>query len=288
MSRALEVLLVDAFTARPFAGNPAGVVPDAGGLDAAAMRAIAIELGRPATSFVSGRSLRWFTPTGAELTFCGHGTIAAVQALRQTGRLAAPALTFDTLAGRLDVSAEPPWVWIEATLRACEPYGEPLAPVLAALGLAAGDVGAWAPPAVTTERDLVIPARGLAALKALAPDLERLGALARERGLRGIAVTSRETVEPESLTQTRFFAPHLGLPEDAASGSFHVALAVWLHAAGLLPAGEGRVTFRAEQGDFVGRPSRLTLEVHLAGGRPARVRVGGQAVTVMTGMLTLP
>jgi predicted PhzF superfamily epimerase YddE/YHI9 len=67
-----------------------------------------------------------------------------------------------------------------------------------------------------------------------------------------------------------------------------VALAVWLHAAGLLPAGEGRVTFRAEQGDFVGRPSRLALEVHLAGGRPARVRVGGQAVTVMTGMLTLP
>jgi PhzF family phenazine biosynthesis protein len=288
VSRAVEVFLVDAFTDRPFAGNPAGVVPDARGLDADTMRAIGVELARPATAFVSDGGLQWFTPSGAELTFCGHGTIAAVQALAQTGRLAGPSIAFETRAGRLQVTVEPPRVWIEAALRAWREYGEPLGPVLGALGLAPAALASWAPPALTTEADLVLPVRGLHELKALAPDPERLGALGRERGLRGIAVTSRETVEPEALIHTRFFAPHLGIPEDAASGSLHVALAVWLHAAGLLPAGGERVAFRAEQGDFLGRPSRLAVEVYLAGGRPARVRVGGQAVTVMTGTLTLP
>jgi predicted PhzF superfamily epimerase YddE/YHI9 len=45
------------------------------------------------------------------------------------------------------------------------------------------------------------------------------------------------------------------------------------------------VRLRAEQGDFLGRPGRLAVELHLTGGRPARVRVGGEAVTVLTGRL---
>jgi predicted PhzF superfamily epimerase YddE/YHI9 len=48
------------------------------------------------------------------------------------------------------------------------------------------------------------------------------------------------------------------------------------------------VRVRAEQGDFMGRPGRLTIELHLAGGRPARVRVGGEAVTVLAGSPRFP
>jgi predicted PhzF superfamily epimerase YddE/YHI9 len=55
-----------------------------------------------------------------------------------------------------------------------------------------------------------------------------------------------------------------------------------------LRAADGVPRFRAEQGDFVGRPGRLAVEVHVAGGRARRVRVGGQAVIVLTGMLALP
>jgi PhzF family phenazine biosynthesis protein len=288
MTRTLEVLLVDAFTDRPLAGNPAGVVPDAAGLDEAAMRAIAAELGRAATAFVSGASLRWLTASGSELGFCGHGTVAAVHALRETGRLAGGRVAFDTRVGRLWVAAEPPLVWLEPTLRACTPATEPLGPILDALGAGPDAVGSWARPVRTTETDLLIPVTGLAVLKGLAPDMERLARVGRESGLRGVSLTAREAIDPGAAIHSRYFAPQSGFPEDSTTGSLHASLGVWLSEAGVLPAAGDRVTFRAEQGDFVGRPGRVAVEVHLAGGRPARVRVGGQAVTVLTGTLRLP
>lgn len=70
-----------------------------------------------------------------------------------------------------------------------------------------------------------------------------------------------------------------------ASGSVHAALGVRLGESGLLRAAGDVTAFRAEQGDFLGRPGRLAVEVHLAGGAARRVRVGGQAVTVLTGRL---
>jgi predicted PhzF superfamily epimerase YddE/YHI9 len=89
--RAVEVVFVDAFTAMPFTGNPAAVVPDATGLDEAAMRAVAAEMARPATAFLQPaaaggeRGLRWFSPAGVELTLCGHGTVAAAHVLATRG-----------------------------------------------------------------------------------------------------------------------------------------------------------------------------------------------------------
>jgi trans-2,3-dihydro-3-hydroxyanthranilate isomerase len=124
--------------------------------------------------------------------------------------------------------------------------------------------------------------------KSVTPDFRRLGQLGTAGDIRGFALVAREAIEPASLTHTRFFAPHVGIPEDTASGSVHAALGVWLGESGLLRA-EGEVTaFQGEQGDFLGRPSRLAVEVHLAGGMARRVRVGGQAVTVSSGTLRLP
>jgi predicted PhzF superfamily epimerase YddE/YHI9 len=112
-------------------------------------------------------------------------------------------------------------------------------------------------------------------------------AIAREMARPATAFTARATREPDSLTHTRNFIPHLGIP-DPATGSSHVAIGVWLWETGILPADGGVARFRAEQGDFHGRPGRLTVEVHGASGRATRVRVGGQAVIVLTGALTLP
>ncbi|MBI4591742.1 MAG: PhzF family phenazine biosynthesis protein [Candidatus Rokubacteria bacterium] len=58
--------------------------------------------------------------------------------------------------------------------------------------------------------------------------------------------------------------------------------------AGLLTATGNVARFQAEQGDFLGRPGRLTLELHVVNGQPARVRVGGQAVTVLAGTIRIP
>ena len=274
------------------------MVPDATGLDDAAMRAIAREMARPATAFVrpaaagGDRGLRWFSPAGDELTLCGHGTVAAAHVLAARGEAPDGRLAFQSPRHRLAISLEGSGAsriaWFEPDCPRWAPERGDLAPFLEALGLPAGAVAGWAPPARTSEQDLLIPVAGLEALRALAPDLAALGRLARDRAVRAVVLTARETLEPGALTHSRNFIPHLGIPEDPATGSSHAAIGVWLWETGILPPDGGMARFRAEQGDFHGRPGRLTVEVHGVSGRATRVRVGGQAVIVLTGALSLP
>jgi PhzF family phenazine biosynthesis protein len=296
--RAIEVVLVDAFTSTPFAGNPAAVVLDATDLDEAAMRAVAAEMARPATAFLQPpapggeRGLRWFSPAGVELTLCGHGTVAAAHVLAERGESRGEQLVFLTPRHRLMVTFEGTGAtrtaWFEPDYPRWLPEREDLSPFLEALGLRAAAVARWAPPARTSEQDLLIPIAGLDILRALAPDLAALGRLARDRGVRGVVLTARETREPGALTHSRNFIPHYGIPEDFATGSSHAAIGAWLWETVGLDATNGVARFRAEQGDFAGRPGRLAIEVHAAGGRARRVRVGGQAAIVLTGTLSLP
>ena len=295
---AVEVVFVDAFTSTPFTGNPAAVVPDATGLDEATMRAVAAELGRPATAFLrpgakgGDRALRWYSPAGIELTLCGHGTVAAAHVLAARGEASRGQLVFEAPRHRLAITLEgsgaSATAWFEPDCPRWAPESGDLSPFLAVLGLPAGAVAGWAPPARTSEQDLLIPVATLDALRALAPDLGRLGRLAKDRGVRGIVLTARETREPGALTHSRNFIPHFGIPEDFATGSSHAAIGVWLWETGGLVAADGVARFRGEQGDFQGRPGRIAVEVHGAPGRATRVRVGGQGVIVMTGQLSLP
>ena len=297
-ARTIQVVLVDAFTSTPFTGNPAAVVPDAAGLDDAAMRAVAAELARPATAFLQEpgaggeRGLRWFSPAGVELTLCGHGTVAAAHVLAVRGEAPRGQLVFVAPRHRLTVTLEGSdssrTAWFEPDCPRWLPEREDLAPYLHALGLPVAAVAKWAPPARTSEQDLLIPVAGLDGLRTLTPDLTALGRLARDRGVRGIVLTTKETREPGALTHSRNFIPHYGIPEDFASGSSHAAIGVWLWETDGLVATDGVARFRAEQGDFAGRPGRLTVEVHGTGGRPTRVRVGGQAVIMLTGTFSLP
>jgi len=295
MPRSVPVVQVDAFTARPFSGNPAGVVLDADELSTLDMQRIAAEMNVSETAFLSraagpgsGPRLRWFTPTGHEVAFCGHATVATVHALRESGGLRENRITFETVGGPLAVQVElgaRVMIWLEPALPRCSGFTGELGDVLAALGIAT--LGVWAPPALTSEGDLLVPMPALAPLRRLAPDLGALSRTAAAGKLRGICAVALEGVDPSSKTHSRFFAPHLGVAEDPVTGSVHAALPVWLRQAGHL-AGDGEVIrFIAEQGDGLGRPGRLTVELCVERGRPARVRVGGEAVTTLTGRLRL-
>ena len=161
-------------------------------------------------------------------------------------------------------------------------------PIPDALGLARADLGGWARPATTPDGDLLVPVRDLGTPRALDPDMRRLAGLRTAQQARGVCVVSRETVEPCSRSHCRFFAPHDGLSEDIVTGSVHSALAVWLLDAGLFETADGRLALTAEQGDGLGRLGRLQVELTIAGGHASRVRVGGQAVTVLSGRLLRP
>ena len=298
MSRLLPIARVDVFTDRPFAGNPAAAVLDADGLTEPEMQAIAREMRVAGTAFVSAPAradahfgLRKFTPT-REVAYSGHTTIGAVRALEDAGRLPGARVLFETAQGLLPVGVERgaagPVIWLEPPLPACAPFDGPLADILDALGLPEARLGEWARPAVTPDTDLLLPVRDLQTLHRLAPDLGRLGALGAAGRLRAFCVVSPETVEPASAIHSRFFAPQYGIPEDVVTGSVHSSVAVWLFEAGRLGLRGEVAAFTAEQGDVLGRPGRLAVELRAREGRPVGVRVGGRAVIVLSGRLRLP
>lgn len=298
MTAPLPIIQADIFTDRPFAGNPAGAVLDADGLDEAALQRIAAEMRVPGTAFVSATRqadtdwrLRMFTPK-REVGYSGHTALCGTHALLEAGRLPGGQVTFDTPSGLLRVELQREdrgtLMWLEPPLPACKLFDGDAVEILEVLGLARAGLGNWARPAVTPDGDLLLPVRDLATLRALQPDMNRLGALRTARHARGVCCVSRETVEAGSGSHSRFFAPHYGIPEDIVTGSVHSSLAVWLFEAGAVSRDDGRASFTAEQGDGLGRPGRLQVELTVAGGRATRVRVGGRAVTVLSGSLRHP
>jgi PhzF family phenazine biosynthesis protein len=266
--KSIPLLRVNAFTTRPAGGNPAAVVLDSSGLSDGQMRTIAREMNLSETCFLTGSNLRWFTPRN-EVTFCGHGTIATAHALGQDE------VTFHTLGGLLRVRREQGVYYLTPEARVIQPFAEPLEDFLALLELTSADLADWAPPAVTPEKALMLFCRGLDALRR-ARTSTALGDLGRRHGILGFSLTTRETVDPGSAIHSRYFAPAKGVPEDPVTGSVHASLAVYLHQLGVVPA-----TFVAEQGDLMGRPGRLYLDAN-------GPRVGGRAVTVLTGTLRVP
>jgi len=292
----IPIVQVDAFTERAFGGNPAAVVLDAQGLSGAQMQAIATEMRVAGTAYLTPATgadaqwrLRWFTPT-REIAYSGHTTLAAVHALIEAGRLRKDQVVFETQSGplgaRVVADKARRLIWLEPKVPALHTFTGQLSPVQEALGLpAAAD---WAHPVTSPDHDLLIPVAGLEVLRALRPNMAALADVATHAGVRGVCLVSRETVEKGSATHCRFFAPHFGVPEDIVTGSVHSSIGVWLLDAGLLHADGALAAFTAEQGDGLGRPGRLRVELQVGDGAVTRVRVGGSAVTVLSGSIARP
>jgi PhzF family phenazine biosynthesis protein len=266
----VPVFLVDAFADAPFTGNPAAICLLDGPADATWMLAVAAELRQPATAFVhtlgaeqSDRfGLRWFVP-GSELVLCGHGTLATAHVLWATGRLAPDvAASFETVSGTL--MAHPDGDLITLGLPA-----EPVKPVPAPPHLLEA-LGAPARAVMRGRLDFLVELESDQAVRALRPDFARL----RMVETRGVIVTARSSAHHLDVV-SRFFAPGVGLDEDAVTGSAHCSLGPYW--------GErlGCTTLTAYQASARGG----TVQVRLDG---SRVRLGGRAVTVMEGSLLAP
>lgn len=269
MARELEIHQVDAFTTERFAGNPAGVVLGADGLDESTMLAIARELNNADTAFVSRADaedhdlrVRFFTPR-TEAGFVGHATLAAHAVLtrrdgpavrRQKGRtgiVTIASLAPDSFEIRL------PRAPLGRLLEDAE-----LAEVCSALGLATPQLDPACPARIvgTGSTRLLIGLEEGASLAALSPDLSRLGLLSARVGAPGYFVFSRRPAVPDCTLESRMFCPALGIPEDPVSGNAHGMLAVYLDALRLLPQGR----LRGAQGHHLGRPGKVDVEL-LAG-----------------------
>lgn len=268
----LPIVLVDAFTDRPFAGNPAAICVVEGPSAEVWMQAVAAELGHSAMAFlerlddegdVPTWKLRWFTPTH-EMELCGHATLAAAHHLTTDLAVDAPLLRFVTLSGVLTARLGGDG-WIELDFPADEPVAaEPPPALIAALG---------SPEVVSAARgrgNWILETIAADVVRDLSPDLWALAALRDAEVPAGVIVTS----VGEGLYDivSRYFAPALGIDEDAVTGSAHATLGpFWAQRL-------GRTELLARQLSARGGVLRVTV----AGDR---VLLGGQAVTVLRGEL---
>ncbi|MFJ8622616.1 PhzF family phenazine biosynthesis protein [Kitasatospora sp. NPDC093550] len=277
-----EVLRYAAFTTRPEGGNPAGVVLDAGGLTDRRMLAIAAELGYSETAFLAAGQgegayrVRYFSPL-AEVSFCGHATVASAVALAE--RTGPGRYVFATAAGDVPVEvALGADGQLRATLTSVEPKVEevPAADVeeaLALLGWSAADLDPALPPrfGYAGARHLVLAAGTRARLARLDYDFDGLAAFMRARDLTTLQLVWREAPE---VFHVRDPFPVGGVVEDPATGAAAAAFGAYLRELGAVTA---PTVLTLHQGEDLGRPGVLTVGLRA---EDARVRVSGAAVAI--------
>lgn len=289
--RRIRARLVDAFTTEPFAGNAAGVVPDADGLTDAQMQAIADELGASETAFFresddADRRIRYFTPT-TEVDLCGHATIASHAHLLEDGVVEPGTHSLDTNVGVLDVEiGEDGTVWMTQDapeIREVELDYERLGDALGIDHAALEDVGADLPLAVASTGlpFLVVPVNFLEHVSAMDPDFAAIEAITEEVEATGIYAFTFDALESDSTLHGRMFAPAAGVPEDPVTGTASGATGAYLREVEAFD-GEFPEEMRFEQGHFVDRPGYVRVRIG------EEVRVGGQAVTAFDGELRVP
>jgi trans-2,3-dihydro-3-hydroxyanthranilate isomerase len=290
---------LDVFTGRRLAGNPLAVVLDAGDLDERRMQAIAGEFNLSETVFVAppeqaGKRarLRIFTPE-RELPFAGHPTVGtAVLLALLEGENQARAVDFDL---EEKIGVVPCTVRVlgnghgQATFtmpRLPERTGDlPDRAILArGLGLEPDDIGfgAYAPGIYSAGVPFgCVPLRSRAAVTRARPVGEAFAAAFQAVG--DAYVYCAEPLNAEHAFHTRMFAPGMGITEDPATGSAAAAFAgaIMDFAA---PA-DGDHLFVIEQGDAMGRPSRINLSLRIGGGALLTATIGGEAVIFSEGHL---
>jgi len=291
---------VDAFTAERFAGNPAGVVPNADGLIDHQMQAIARELNNSETAFICKPQhadhhvrVRFFTPT-TEVPSCGHATVAAHYVRAVENALPTCTVVQKIGAGILPVEIIRRDTNYQIVMTQAEPaFQEPLSGnqrdrIVRALGLGVGDLDDNCPAQIvsTGHSKVLIGIRSLDKLHSLKPDLSSLTKISRRIGCNGYYVFVL-TPNDEYLVHGRMFAPAIGIAEDPVTGNANGPLGAYLVHHRLASPANGKLTFRARQGEAMGRPGIVEVSVDVEDGSPRIVRVAGGAVIVYQSTLEL-
>jgi PhzF family phenazine biosynthesis protein len=257
-----DLFQVDAFTAAPFAGNPAAVCLCPEPREAAWMQRVAAEMNLSETAFLvprpDGFDLRWFTPA-LEVDLCGHATLASAHALWESAWLA-PTETarFHTQSGLLTASRVGDWIELDFPATPVEAAPDPF-DLAAALGVKPVFIG-------RSRYDVFVEVATAEEVLAARPDFVALRALRA----RGVILTAAG--KPPYDFISRFFAPGAGVDEDPTTGSAHCALGPFWGA-------------RLGKGEMLAHQSSArggVVQVVLAGDR---VLLRGQAVTVLRGLL---
>ncbi|NTW03205.1 MAG: PhzF family phenazine biosynthesis protein [Oscillochloris sp.] len=290
-------VLVDAFTDCPLGGNPCAVIFDADPLDAPTMQAIAREMNLSEMAFVRRSAVadvgaRYFTPA-EEIPLAGHPTIATIFALVDAGRLVLSGeethISLELPAGVIDVAiyAKPGQAYQIVMSQLAPRFLSVYDPqdVLPVFGLHAEDAlpGAPVQTVSTGTPQLMIPLRNLEALQRIRVDHVAFAALRARSDFFSPHLFCLSGVTERGRTFARHFGLPPDTPEDPFTGSATGGMAAYLWHYGLIDT----PAWIAEQGHWMGRPGQATVEVVGSPDAIATVRVGGGAVVVIRGELSL-
>lgn len=283
----IEVQIVNAFIDGTTGGNLAGVVTDANALTTAQKLKVAQQIGLSDTAFVSRSDsatikLEFFTPT-RQIAHCGHATIATFSLLRQLGVVGEGRLSKETIDGYRDILIDGDMAFMEqlaptyTRIAASSDLG---GRVVDSLGLTQSRLLDGIDPFVvnTGNSFLIVPLPDEHSVSELRPDLGLVESLSDELDLAGYYAFSTTTKVQGRHAGARMFAPRLGIPEEAGTGTAAGPLACFLH--DHLGVEDREVLI--EQGWLMQPPSPCVIRVvlELANGKISRLMAGGTARAV--------
>ena len=259
----ISIFQVDAFTDRAFSGNPAAVCLLTDAQPDRWMEKVAAEMNLSETAFLlprgEGYSLRWFTPA-VEVDLCGHATLASAHVLWEQGYVEPESqISFATKSGLLTAVKRDGIIELDFPALAQQPVSPP-AGLADALGVDAIYIG-------QNRFDYLVQVDSEQQVRAAEPNYVEL----RNIAVRGVMLTARSE-SPEYDFVSRFFAPGSGIDEDPVTGSAHCCLGpFWAE--------------RLRKEDLVAYQASKRGGVIRVSVRGDRVKLGGQAVTVLEGEL---
>jgi len=300
----VRFITTDVFTSVRFGGNQLAVIPDARGIAEDLLLPIAREFNYSETTFVyppehpgHTRRVRIFTP-GGEVPFAGHPTVGTAVVLAATGEIpAGPGDTHIVLEEKVgpvpvvirDVHAGGGWAQLSAAKMPEIGPPVPSRSMLAKmLGLATDDLSATSerPQAVSCGLPfLIVPLTSVRAVSRARVHVDRWEETLANAWAPMIWVYAADPEGGDRHYRARMFAPGISVPEDPATGSAGAAFAGYLAARSRVRG--GTLAWTVDQGIEMGRPSRLEIEADKTDGEVSAIRVGGSAVLVSEGTMTI-
>ncbi|ADR23677.1 phenazine biosynthesis protein PhzF [Marivirga tractuosa] len=300
MANTIKFQLIDVFTSEPFGGNPLAIFDHADGLSADQMLKIAKELNLSESVFLKKPSaeadvkMRIFTP-GMELPTAGHPTIGtSFYLLKEKGidPKKENELLLEQNIGNLKVQYEKKKgkiskILMEQPLPKFEQTFKDKKLVASLISIDEDDIEEDYPCRIVNCGNpfLIIPIRSLEAVQNLKLNNELFSEILDEIFVTGVMAFTMETQNPNHLTHSRMFAPHIGVAEDPATGSAHGPLACYLHNYNMADLSELAI---GEQGYELGRPSQVKMKIAQEEGKISKVMVGGSCVHMGHGEIRIP
>ncbi len=282
-----ECLFLDVFTDKPYSGNQLAVFPNSSDLTTEQMQKLANEINYSETTFIFEPKdstydfeIRIFS-VQLELPFAGHptlGTAYAIMNLLDIWKEKKDKLRLKTKVGIIPLEKEGDNLWMQQNEPQFFNQYQDKKEIADLINLSPADISDKYPveEVSTGNKMLIIPIKNLDAIKRANGNMNNIKVFQPKDSPVGPYLFTFETVNPSAKIHTRFFTPHIGVIEDAATGSAAGPLTGYLlkH----IIFGES-FTIENEQGIEMNRPSKILLHGEIKGNKYL-VKVGGKAVYV--------